>query len=84
MESRESSVSLYCKACANCSSLRFIKQEGWNMLSSKVPYISCAESLFTFYWSNNTWIKLFIPDNGVKMQVSVLTHECGDWITWSS
>lgn len=77
-------MSLYYKVCANQSFLRFIKQGGWSMLSSKVPYIGCAEFLFIFYWSNSKWIKLFIPDNDVKMQVSVLTHECGDWITLSS
>lgn len=54
------------------------------MLSSKVSYISCAEFLFIFYWSSIKWIKLFILDNYVKMQVAVLIHEFGGRMTLSS
>lgn len=43
-------------------------------------HIDCR-ILFAFYWSDIKWVKFFVPENGVKIQVFVLTHKFGDRMT---
>lgn len=71
---------------------KFVKQRGgvcdlprFLILENSVNlkhHIDCRIGLlFAFYWSNIKLVKLFIPDNGVKIQVFVLTHEFEDRMT---